>query len=353
MKPAPRLLLDDEPARLRALQRYKVLDTPREAAFERITRIASCAFQSPVAAITLIDAERQWCKSVHGIDAQEMPRELAFCNTTIHESGPVAVRDAREDPRFSDNPLVTGAPGIRSYLATQLRSPDGYAVGTLCAAGFEPRDFAPAQIELIEDLARGVITELELRLVAQTDDLTGVLTRRGVLTELEREIERATRYQEPLSLLAIDIDHLRAINAAAGHDAGDAVIRGVAEVIQTAIRPTDVVGRLGGEEFLVLLPHTAIADAERAAERLRRMAEQRPQWRQDQSVAASVSIGIAEVDICRDSAATVVARALSALGEAKAEGRNRFVSRLTRQQRAQQDVVARGEACRVGFSLLS
>ena len=125
----------DEPQRLIALKRYDLLDTPPEQAFDRITRLAAAVLGMPISLITLIDENRQWFKSHHGLDAPLTRREVAFCSYTILDIKPMVVQDAMADERFAANPLVTGETHIRFYAGAPLVTPEGYALGTLCVPG--------------------------------------------------------------------------------------------------------------------------------------------------------------------------------------------------------------------------
>jgi len=154
----------DELARLRALERYEILDTPPEQAFDDLTWLASRILDVPIALVSLIDAERQWFKSRQGLDACETSRELSFCGHAIlGDGGYLIVPNALEDVRFFDNPLVTGAPYIRFYVGVPLTTEDGYMLGTLCAIDTEPRKPTEEQLEMLEALARQVVSQLELR----------------------------------------------------------------------------------------------------------------------------------------------------------------------------------------------
>ena len=153
-----------EQARLEALDRYEILDTVAEPAYDDITRIASHIAQTPIALISLVDGERQWFKSTVGLPVAETPRDHAFCaHALLDSSQPLAVTDARLDPRFADNPLVTGKPDIRFYLGAPLVTPDGHALGTLCVIDRAPRQLSAEQVEALTALSRQVVTLLELR----------------------------------------------------------------------------------------------------------------------------------------------------------------------------------------------
>ena len=153
----------NEAARLKALRRYDVLDTPPEANFDRITKLAASLFDAPIALISLIDAKRQWFKSCLGMSAGEVDREIAFCAHAILTDDTLIVPDTLEDPRFRDNPQVTGAPFIRFYAGAPLVTPDEFRLGTLCIVDTVPRAFSSKQSGELRELAAIVIEALEVR----------------------------------------------------------------------------------------------------------------------------------------------------------------------------------------------
>jgi excisionase family DNA binding protein len=156
--PVPR----DEAARLRMVGRTGLLDTAPDPAFDRITWLAALIADTPISVISLITAKRQWFKSALGTALTETPRDQAFCNLAILSEGMLMVEDAREDARFSTNPLVTGDPHIRFYAGCVLRTPDGHALGSLCVVDRTPRRLDAAQKEGLRALAD--IAEDEIRL---------------------------------------------------------------------------------------------------------------------------------------------------------------------------------------------
>ncbi len=162
--PDPSLLKpSDEDARLAALRRYGILDTAGEAGYDDIVTVAACICGVPIALISLVDESRQWFKARVGLDVDETPREVAFCAHAIAAGGFLEVSDASADPRFADNPLVTGHPMIRSYAGAPLITPDGFALGTLCVIDRVPRTLEPQQRAALEALARHVVRLFEHR----------------------------------------------------------------------------------------------------------------------------------------------------------------------------------------------
>ncbi|MFD2167227.1 ATP-binding protein [Thalassotalea euphylliae] len=161
MKSAP--LTPDEQERLKALYGYDILDTEAEKVFDDLTLLASEICETPIALISLIDPERQWFKSTVGIDAEQTPRDIAFCAHAIHEREIFEINNALEDERFADNPLVTEEPNIRFYAGAQLMTPEGFAIGTLCAISDKPKKLNNHQRKALEILSREVVAQMELR----------------------------------------------------------------------------------------------------------------------------------------------------------------------------------------------
>ena len=153
----------NESSRLAALLRFELLDTPAEAMFDNITALAAQICETPIALISLVDAERQWFKSRQGLDARETPRELAFCAHAINGETLFEVENALLDPRFRDNPLVTGAPDIRFYAGMPLADSEGHNLGTLCVIDRQPRQLSVQQKGALKLLAQQAINLFELR----------------------------------------------------------------------------------------------------------------------------------------------------------------------------------------------
>lgn len=313
--------LVDEMGRLAALKRYELLDTPREGPFDRITALVQTVLEVPIATIALIDRDRQWLKSCVGMESSDTPRSVAFCSHTIKSREPMYVPDARKDSRFRENPLVTGPPHIASYLGVPLATPDGYNLGSLCVIDRKPRTFSDSQIGVLKSFGSLVADEIELRRLAQIDFLTGAATRRGFFLEMEKAISRFVRHSRSSAVVVFDIDHFKQVNDKYGHAVGDEVLKSVAEQVGSLMRTSDVLGRLGGEEFGVLLADTDLDQAKKAADRFRRALEEYVLDR-DPPLRVTASFGIAELRAEWLLGERWLARADEALYAAKRAGRN-------------------------------
>lgn len=258
-----------ELGRQRDLEAYGVLDTPEDEHFARLVRLTARVLDAPTALISLVDGDRQWFLARHGLDAQETPRQVAFCAHAICHEGPLVVTDASRDPRFRDNPLVTGPPQIRFYAGAVLQSPAGHNLGTLCVIDQQPRTLEPALVDTLQDLAQVVLRELELRRLAQCCSLTGALQREPFLKRAQRELERSRQTGSGLALLLLEVEPLELITQHCGHAVADQALSQVAALCRAELRPADLLGRLGEEQLALLLVEVDQHDALHRAEVLR------------------------------------------------------------------------------------
>ena len=160
----PGLVPDNEAERLEAVRRFQILDTPPDGAFDRITALAARMLKAPIAIVSIVDHDRIWFKSHHGVPVDQIDREPGLCASAILHGEPWVVGDARTDPRTLTNPLVASDFGLQFYAGVPLRTSDGFALGTLCVLDFEPRTLSAEDLENLEDLAAVVMGQLELRL---------------------------------------------------------------------------------------------------------------------------------------------------------------------------------------------
>jgi diguanylate cyclase (GGDEF)-like protein len=264
MSAAPKPI--NEQSRLAELRELEILDTEPEERFERVTRLARRLFDVPTALVTIVDDDRQWFKSVQGLDFSETPREDSFCAHAILQDDVMVVTDTATDERFVDNRFVTDDPGVRFYAGCPIAGPGGAKLGTLCIVDHEARDFTADQIESLRDLGAIIEREVANAQLAISDPLTGLNNRRGFFMHAEQLVRVCERHGVPLTLAYFDIDRFKTVNDRFGHDEGDRVLREFATVLEHQVRGSDVVARVGGDEFLALLTHTT--EGSEVAERI-------------------------------------------------------------------------------------
>lgn len=258
----------NEQARLAGVRSLGILDTPAEERFDRITRLATRLLSAPIALLSFVDQDRLWFKSRQNWEQSEASREASFCAHAIVDDDVLVVRDATADARFEDNPLVTEDPNIRFYAGCAIKSSEGHHLGTLCVIDREPRELSDEDKLLLCDLTRMVELELATIDLALTDELTGLVNRRGYQTIGTQIVELSKRKELELAACFIDLDDMKSINDAYGHEAGDDALKALAGLLQESFRDSDVIARVGGDEFCVLLAGTASAGAAVAETRL-------------------------------------------------------------------------------------
>jgi diguanylate cyclase (GGDEF)-like protein len=267
------VLPDGEIARLKSLHSLKILDTPSEERFDRYTRLARRLFGVEVALISLVDEHRQWFKSRHGVAACETERRVSFCGHAILNEHVFVVDDAQADPRFSDNPLVTGKPHIRFYAGCPIRGPGGHRIGTLCLIDSRPRVLDLEGRATLRDLAAMVEDELTLLSRTTIDELTQIANRRGFNGVAGHMLELCRRTGTDAELVFFDLDRFKGINDELGHVIGDALLQHFADLLLNCFRSADVVARMGGDEFVVLMTNTG-GHLDEALKRLEQMARE-------------------------------------------------------------------------------
>lgn len=340
-----------DPKRLDALRRIALLDTPREECFDRLTRLGAKLTEVPATFVSLVDLNRDFYKSafVFGepLTSTRQLEERTFCQYAITTEEPLIIDDVTTELVFRDVPSVLSL-GVRAYVGIPLVTEDGQVIGSFCAVDFKPKHWTERDIDILSDLARSTMREIELRSLIQesastnlrlveqmqkvnelnhrlevlttTDALTGINNRRAFEHSLAQELALVERRSTPLSLVIVDVDHFKMINDTYGHAAGDKVLQSIAALLTKTARNVDVVARIGGEEFAVILPNTDETSALTIAERMR-AAVANEVWL---NTPLTISLGTATLSSHED-ASSLFVRADKAMYAAKANGRNRVV----------------------------
>ncbi|QUT18104.1 sensor domain-containing diguanylate cyclase [Rahnella inusitata] len=251
---------DREEKRLFALHAIGILDTQAEERFDRLTRIASKLFDVPIALVSLVDKDRQWFKSNHGLNIKSTPRTESFCSVAVAEDKLLIVPDTLLDPRFEYNSLVTGEPGIRFYAGCPVKLPDGEIGGTICIIDTEPRTLSEDERSLLKDLAEVVEDEFRIINLAATDSLTGICNRRSFMMFAEETLRKAKKRNRKFSMIIIDLDDFKPINDTWGHNEGNAALVTFASILEGLTDDNSLVARLGGDEFGVISPDYTSSD---------------------------------------------------------------------------------------------
>lgn len=299
----------EESRRLKAVRALQVLDTPIEERFERITRTARQMLRMPIAALTLVDEERQWFKSIQGLEASETSREASFCAYAILGKDPLVVPDARKDERFADSPMVRDAPWIRFYAGQPVYAANGLPVGTLSVADRKPRKFGSREYAVLGSLARAAEAELRTRAAsgaqralaaelqdgrpAAVDTLTRLWGREAILAILERDFAQARKKGTGIGTIIVELDRRERIDESHGYAATEAVIKRTARRLLRTLRPQDAVGRFGGSEFLGVVTTPDRAELAALAQRMRAKIARTPIRADKGAVDVTVSLGAA------------------------------------------------------------
>ena len=338
--------------RLEAVRSTGLLDTLPEESFDRLTRLAAKLTGAPVTFVSLLDSCRDFYKSAFGLgEPLNTTRQLSgrtFCHYPLVSGEPLVLDDVTQLPVYGDVPTVQSL-GVRAYAGIPLRTEDGEVLGSFCAVDFEPRQWTERDVEVLTELAYSAMRELRLRKALQdaetlnqqlqaqvqqvdalnralselatTDVLTGLSNRRAFDHHLKLELGIVDRRDTPLSLLVLDVDHFKRINDTHGHETGDKVLQAIAQVLAGCARAIDMIARVGGEEFAVILPNTDAGGALEVAQRMRiAVAQAHCAGHQ-----VTISVGSATLQSHED-ATSLFSRADAALYAAKAAGRNRVVS---------------------------
>ncbi|HET8806843.1 MAG TPA: EAL domain-containing protein [Methylophaga sp.] len=254
--------------RVQKLHSLKILDTPAEHRFDRITRLAKRLFNVPISLVSFIDENRQWFKSKVGVEICETAREDAFCNQTIKGDESLIILDASKDPLFKENPYVTGMPFVRFYAGYPIKAPGGEKLGSLCVIDDKPRFFSETDDQLLRELGLMVEEEIAANLLLSEDHLTGLLNRRGFEHRAQHLLDLCQMQGLSAALIYFDLDNFKAINDNEGHQAGDEALRQFGLLLQKNFRESDLLGRIGGDEFVALIVNQEESDSQQVMRRL-------------------------------------------------------------------------------------
>ncbi|WP_152208687.1 sensor domain-containing diguanylate cyclase [Marinobacter changyiensis] len=244
-------LSTNESQREHAIQALGVLGAVPEERFERLTRMAKRIFDVPLALVSFIDTED---KASSNLDIPDALHEFRFfCDYSIRNDGLFIVPNTLMDERFNEHTLVTSGREIRFYAGYPLKLANGQVFGTLSLADDKPREFSEEDRQLFTDLAvmiEEVIAALQL---ATQDELTGIANRRGFMNLAQYALEFCKRHHRSATVLMIDLDHFKTVNDLYGHAEGDAALVAFTLLLRDEFRASDVIGRIGGDEFIALL----------------------------------------------------------------------------------------------------
>jgi len=263
----------NEDFRMYILNQLKLLDSSFEEGFDRITKLAQNIFDVPIALVSLIDINRQWFKSCLGLDVRETSREISFCGHTILGDEILAIENALLDERFADNPLVTGDPNIRFYAGCPIRYLDGSKLGTLCIIDTTKRIFNKDDRENLKNLAKLVEDKINTVELAIIDPLTKILNRRGFEMAANNILKTINSLNIPSILIYFDINKFKEVNDNHGHKEGDLLLKAFSKGLKRTIRNADIIGRIGGDEFILILVNCTLEGTKLAIERFNKNLE--------------------------------------------------------------------------------
>ncbi|MBT8089997.1 MAG: GAF domain-containing protein [Gammaproteobacteria bacterium] len=253
-------LPSNDAARVATLRSLNILDTPRDDRFDRYTRITARIFDMPIVLISLVDESRQWFKSAEGLSVKETSRDISFCAHAILDDDILEVPDARDDPRFRDNPLVAEQPRIRFYAGAPLEAPNGHKLGTLCIIDRVPRQLGDDEKTMLKNLADMVVGEI----IGSADTETGLANRHSQMLTGARCLGKGAEACK-LSMLLFDISEV--FVSAGGSDLQKPGTI-FAELLREHFPVAQSIAHLGGYHFCVLLKEDEAFDDTLAINRL-------------------------------------------------------------------------------------
>lgn len=318
----PMDVLNDEEGRLCALYRLGLPGIGSHEPLAKIATVARDALKADGARISIVNRTHRLALAVAGAREDEIERQASLCALAIGDPSPFAIENTASDATLASLSDRRDLEGIGAYLALPLLSHDGYALGCLELLSAQPRRFSSDELALAKSIATLAAGHLNDRNTGNCDALTGLFTRRQFQAEVDREFARAKRYERPAALIFLDIDGFGPVNKALGLHTADQILKTIANRITEALRSSDSVGRIGGEEFALLLPETLAYEASQCAERLRdeiaRLRFRTPSG----VVSVTASFGIAPLNPDIKSSIDWFAKADIAVYGSKQSGRN-------------------------------
>lgn len=275
-----------DPARIALLKASGLLDGAESVVLNRLARLVARLLNVPIALVSLVDDQGQHFPGLSGLGgwagaARGTPLTHSMCKRVVESDAPLVISDLDADERTMAHPARVEL-GVVAYAGVPLRSAEGVTLGALCAIDTSAVQWTPEQIEILEDLASAAVAEIELRVTttalvaaherlreqALVDPLTGLFNRRGFSEAARQHLALCKRSAIPFLLCALDLDDFKVINDTFGHDAGDAALVEMAELLTHTFRDSDIVCRSGGDEFIVLVSATIESDTHAIRTRL-------------------------------------------------------------------------------------
>lgn len=303
---------DKENERLQLLFKHEILDTAPEREYDDITWLTAKTCDVPIVVVSFFDRDRVWLKSKIGLDVDEIPRANSLCEfALIDRQEVVVVNDASKDPRLADNPFVAEENGIRFYAAVLLVTSDNHVLGSLSIADRVPRELTPVQYQALTAFANQLSQTLDLRLkslelkranaelenLSLRDHLTGLYNMRGLEALAEQHLKhlRTRPTDSIVRVVVADMDGLKKINDRFGHHEGSAAIIKTADLLTSCFRASDILARVGGDEFIAFMIGANELPFEQLAARIEEAFDRFNRTRR-KPYRLSISIGAASTD---------------------------------------------------------
>lgn len=325
-------------------QRYRILEGSGASDTNYLARTVALAFGTPMVFVALNERYRQWFSSQHGVLPKHRDSVYTLCSLATLADGAFQVEDLAADPYFTRDFALPPGLDVTFFAGVPLADPDGKRFGTLCLLDPKSRCLDERGMRLLTSFGHLISTEICIRSAARyavrdlieieedkcklydlamTDPLTSALNRRAFFHFGDREVKRAGRHGTALTAVMFDIDHFKQVNDTYGHAAGDEVISRLARLVIRDVREEDYVGRMGGEEFCLLLPETSYLDAVRLGNRLRLQVKREVFLGNGEPFGITISLGVSSVLPGEKDLGAVLDRADRALYRSKRNGRDR------------------------------